>query len=81
MTKAVQHEPCGSLRDFQVVRELRVGDALAIRGDDSSSKHPLAKADFAVLEDGSNFDRKAFAALTAFVGAAVGEVVDCALLI
>jgi len=69
MTKAMEHEPCRFLRDFQVLSELRGGNALLVAGDHPNGDEPLTQGELRVLENRANLNGEALAALAALVGA------------
>lgn len=64
------------MRHADVPRELSAGDALFVRCHKPDRHEPLAKFDFAVLENRPDTDRKTFPASAALVSATIGKVID-----
>lgn len=76
VAEPMQHEPRRLLRDLDILRQLRAGDALFVRRDKPNGDEPLPERNFRVLEDCSDLDRKPLAAVAALVSALVAEMVD-----
>jgi hypothetical protein len=72
----MQHEPCGLLRDAEIAGQLRASDAFFVAGDQPNRDEPLPQAEFRILENRTNLDRKALSAGFALVSAAIREIVD-----
>ena len=63
----MEHEPCGLLRDANILRQLARADALLVRGHQKDSHEPLAQPDLAILENRAVADRKLLQALEALM--------------
>ena len=74
--ETMRHEPRGLLRDADITSELSAGDPLFVAGDQPNRDEPLAKRQFRILKDRSDFDREALPAVRAFVRPAILEVID-----
>lgn len=72
----MEDEPRRLLRDLEVLRERRGGNALRMVRNQPNRHEPLAEWQLGVFEDRPDFDRKPLAALAALERAAVGEVID-----
>jgi hypothetical protein len=71
MAQAMQHEPCRFLRYANITSQLRAGDALFVAREKPNGNEPLAERELSIFENRTDFDRKPFAAVTAFMGATV----------
>jgi len=66
IANAVQHEPCGALRDFQRSPKFIGTDTVLAIGHEPHSGEPLVKTDCAVLKDRAHLDGELLLAIEAF---------------
>src|ERR1700730_578840 len=63
MAKAMEHEPRGLLRDFQVLGERHASNTLWMVGNHPNRHKPLAEGKFRVLKNCADLDRKSIPAI------------------
>jgi hypothetical protein len=73
---AMENVPSGLLRYLQVFCHRGAGDSLRMVADHPHCHEPFAERQFGVVKDGSDFDRKPLAAITAFESLAIRKVID-----
>src|SRR5262249_2152498 len=74
----LKHEPCGFLRDLQSVCQFVATDSILTVGEKPHSWQPLFKANWRILEDGSDFqsELRTCVFVVALPASLIGQISD-----